>query len=186
MLDRFLVCRSYLSSFPLSAVTAHPWELSDHSPITLISAVSDFGPVPFKLFNFWPLRDGFDQLVEEAWNKFGGYGTPDAYLATKFIFLKESIKKWRRDASLTEKKEYKDTSTRVNELEKLAAIRPLSSAETGVWNMGIKKIMKWERLKALDLKQKARIKWTVDGDENSKFFHGYINKKIEGISFMDS
>ena len=27
----------------------------------------------------------------------------------------------------------------------------------------------------LDLKQKARIKWDIDGDENINFFHGVIN-----------
>lgn len=79
--------------------------------------------------------------------------------------------------ALLKKKEYNDTMTLVNDLEKLAETRPLSSAEMDVWNTGIKKIMEWERLKALDLKQKARVKWTISGDENSKFFHGYINSK---------
>lgn len=41
-LDRFLVFSNYLTSFPLSVVTAHPRELSNHSPITLLSVVSDF------------------------------------------------------------------------------------------------------------------------------------------------
>lgn len=59
-LDRFLVCSNYLTSFPLIVVTAHPHELSDHSPITLLFAVFDFGPIPFKLFNSWLLREGFD------------------------------------------------------------------------------------------------------------------------------
>ncbi|XP_023729444.1 uncharacterized protein LOC111877143 [Lactuca sativa] len=66
-------------------------------------------------------------VVKEAWNQFVGYGTPDVYWAAKFKLLKDSIKKWRRDASLTEKKEYNDTMTLVNELEKLAATRPLKN-----------------------------------------------------------
>nr|GEW29736.1 RNA-directed DNA polymerase, eukaryota, reverse transcriptase zinc-binding domain protein [Tanacetum cinerariifolium] len=28
-----------------------------------------------------------------------------------------------------------------------------------------------------DAKQKSKIKWAIEGDENSKFFHGIINKK---------
>lgn len=176
-LDRFLVCLDYLSSFSLSVVMAHPRELSDHSPITLISATADFGPIPFKNFNSWLLREGFDQVVIDSWNNFRGYGTPDAYLAAKLRFLKESIKKWIRDVEQEEKKMYNDNMVLIKDFEKLVMSTPLSPAEVEGWNSGIKKISKWERFKVLDLKHKARIKWTVDGDENNKFFHGYINCK---------
>ncbi|XP_023733607.1 uncharacterized protein LOC111881445 [Lactuca sativa] len=135
-LDKFLVCPKFLSSFPLSVVTAFPRELSDHSPITLTSTESDFGPIPFKLFNSWLLMDGFDQIVKDTWDQFVGYGSPDAYLAAKLRYLKDSIKRWRRVASLTEKKVYNDTMSVVNNLVKIAETRPLSTAELDVWNTG--------------------------------------------------
>lgn len=40
------------------------------------------------------------------------------------------------------------------------------------------RISKLERMASLDLRQKARIKWVVDGDENSRFFHGYVNNRV--------
>nr|GFD21306.1 RNA-directed DNA polymerase, eukaryota, reverse transcriptase zinc-binding domain protein [Tanacetum cinerariifolium] len=44
----------------------------------------------------------------------------------------------------------------------------------------------FEKMNSLDLMQKARVKWEVEGDENSKFFHGLINsmrksQSIHGI-----
>ncbi|KAJ9561858.1 hypothetical protein OSB04_007018 [Centaurea solstitialis] len=33
-----------------------------------------------------------------------------------------------------------------------------------------------ERANILDLKQRARLKWAIEGDENSRFFHGLINR----------
>ncbi|GJY65207.1 hypothetical protein Tco_0467445, partial [Tanacetum coccineum] len=44
-------------------------------------------------------------------------------------------------------------------------------------------------IKALDIAQKAKVCWSIEGDENSKYFHGILNKKrshvaIRGI-FVD-
>ncbi|GJU63064.1 hypothetical protein Tco_1244899 [Tanacetum coccineum] len=39
-----------------------------------------------------------------------------------------------------------------------------------------------EKLVSMDLIQKARIRWDVEGDENSKFFHGIINSKRKSQS----
>nr|GFB28761.1 RNA-directed DNA polymerase, eukaryota, reverse transcriptase zinc-binding domain protein [Tanacetum cinerariifolium] len=35
----------------------------------------------------------------------------------------------------------------------------------------------FEKMNSLDLMQKARVKWEVEGDENFKFFHGLINSR---------
>nr|GEZ77507.1 RNA-directed DNA polymerase, eukaryota, reverse transcriptase zinc-binding domain protein [Tanacetum cinerariifolium] len=43
----------------------------------------------------------------------------------------------------------------------------------------------FEKMNSLDLMQKARVKWEVEGDENSKFFHGLINSKRESQSIHE-
>nr|GFC60727.1 RNA-directed DNA polymerase, eukaryota [Tanacetum cinerariifolium] len=45
------------------------------------------------------------------------------------------------------------------------------------------------QMEAKDSFQKSKIKWAIEGDENSKFFHGIINKKrsqlaIRGVLIM--
>nr|GFC91028.1 RNA-directed DNA polymerase, eukaryota [Tanacetum cinerariifolium] len=38
------------------------------------------------------------------------------------------------------------------------------------------------QMEARDYVQKSKIKWTIEGEENSKFFHGIINKKRSQLS----
>ncbi|GKD26268.1 RNA-directed DNA polymerase, eukaryota, partial [Tanacetum coccineum] len=40
-----------------------------------------------------------------------------------------------------------------------------------------KSLQDMENIKALDAAQKAKIKWAIEGDDNSKYYHGILNKK---------
>ncbi|GJS61759.1 hypothetical protein Tco_0656543 [Tanacetum coccineum] len=48
----------------------------------------------------------------------------------------------------------------------------------------LQEIDKLDNFEALDLIQKAHLKWDIEGDENSKFFHGLINQKRRYQSIM--
>ncbi|GJZ22494.1 hypothetical protein Tco_0559533, partial [Tanacetum coccineum] len=55
----------------------------------------------------------------------------------------------------------------------------------------MKELEALEHIKRMDLMQKAKVKWCIDGDENSKKFHGMINNKlsksrIKGITINGS
>ncbi|GJY28207.1 hypothetical protein Tco_0403974 [Tanacetum coccineum] len=41
----------------------------------------------------------------------------------------------------------------------------------------IKDIQEAEKVDNLEAAQKAKIKWAIEGDENTKFYHGILNKK---------
>lgn len=84
-----------MNQFSIAYVTALTRDLSDHCHVLLSTVVSDFGPPPFRFFNSWMLREGFDGVATSAWINFVGYGTPDMILAAKLRYLKKEIKKWR-------------------------------------------------------------------------------------------
>ncbi|GJQ93066.1 RNA-directed DNA polymerase, eukaryota [Tanacetum coccineum] len=48
---------------------------------------------------------------------------------------------------------------------------------TPFWSNLLKELQDFNKSSSLDTAQKAKIRWAIEGDENSKFFHGIINKK---------
>lgn len=144
-------------------------ELSDHSPVLLSSAVMDFGPSPFRFSNSW--------MIISACANFKGYGCSDSFFATKLRYLKKAIKDWSRKEFGKEQQNLNQIKNRVKELDTFAETRPLTEAEFGERREGFQKIGDMERALFTDLKQKARIRWAVDGDKNTKFFRTYVNNK---------
>ncbi|GKB85895.1 RNA-directed DNA polymerase, eukaryota [Tanacetum coccineum] len=67
-LDRFLVSENLLISCPsINAISLDRY-ISDHRPILLREVLFDYGPIPFRFYNYWLEKDGFDKLVMDAWN----------------------------------------------------------------------------------------------------------------------
>lgn len=186
-LDRFLVCSNFLARFQNVKVTAHPRELSDHFPVSLTTHTADFGPLPFKFFNSWLHKEDLCGLVNSAWDEFCGFGTADAFLAAKLRHVKKKIRNWRNNNIQAEKKEFVDLRNLIENLDQKSGVNPLSISERSDRNRAMQRLLELERLTVLDLKQKARIRWIIDGDENSRFFHGVVNNrnqrhKIHGLS----
>nr|KAJ0217194.1 hypothetical protein LSAT_V11C300153710 [Lactuca sativa] len=176
-LDRFLVCSNFLDIFPNTSVTALPTELSDHCPLLLSTNYVDFGPRPFRFFNGWMQREDFNMVVDCALQSFRGFGTPDMYLAAKLKYLKDHLKKWRTTTFPKEMVELNQLKNIVDSLDTAAESRTLTVDEMNKRKEGNKKIIKLEKLATLDLKKKLRVRWAVDGDENTRFFHEYVNNK---------
>nr|GEW07627.1 hypothetical protein [Tanacetum cinerariifolium] len=161
-LDRFLISENLLYSCPNINVITLDRYLSDHRPILLREAVFDYGPIPFKFFHHWLEMDGFIKVVEDAWREYAGE-EPNAMrsMMAQYKSELEAI-----DSIIERGNEGEE------EVNKRAEI--------------INKILKTDKLHSMEIAQKAKVKWIIEGDENSSFFHGMLNKKrnilnIQGV-----
>nr|GEX84744.1 RNA-directed DNA polymerase, eukaryota [Tanacetum cinerariifolium] len=158
-LARFLVSGGVFNSFPHVSAICLDRKLSDHRPILLRELDIDYDAFPFRVFQSWFLKFGFDDMVEQAWSSMN---INDSNHLIRF------------------KKKLQSLKARIKE-----------------WNMQQKSVteveMRIQDINSHDQKdyiQKAKVKWAVEGDENSNFFHEVINKKrssmtIRGI-FIDA
>nr|GEU82136.1 RNA-directed DNA polymerase, eukaryota [Tanacetum cinerariifolium] len=147
-LDRFLKSEGVLDTFPnLSRVILHQ-NLSDHKSILLRETNLDYGPTPFWLFHSWFLEPDFVQVVEDTWKGYTRHDCNDMVGSkNKLKLLKQKLKDWSSSI---------DVANKAN----------------AFWS-----IVEMDQKIVIDFAQQAKIKWAIERDENSKFFHGIINKK---------
>ncbi|GJS86196.1 RNA-directed DNA polymerase, eukaryota, reverse transcriptase zinc-binding domain protein [Tanacetum coccineum] len=167
-----------MSSCPnISAITLERY-LSDHRPILLRERHFDYEPTPFRFFHYWFEMNSFDKLVKDTWNEAPvEESNAMTNMMKKLKHLKQKIREWNKD----KKKSARNRKIRFKEeLAYLDATidKGKGNAEVVKQRIGVIKLLQGlENLQLLETAQKSKIKWAIEGDENSKYYHGILNKK---------
>nr|GEW05404.1 putative RNA-directed DNA polymerase, eukaryota, reverse transcriptase zinc-binding domain protein [Tanacetum cinerariifolium] len=145
-LDRFLVFENLLNSCRnINAITLDRY-ISDHRPIILHESMFDYGPIPFRFYNYW-------------------------------LEIDDRIRSWLSSNRLNSKAEISKLNEELRgfdmEIDKGNGSEELVHKRLEVLN----KIQQISNIQTSKVTQKAKITWTVEGNENTKFFHGMLNKK---------
>nr|GEW82759.1 RNA-directed DNA polymerase, eukaryota, reverse transcriptase zinc-binding domain protein [Tanacetum cinerariifolium] len=100
----------------------------------------------------------------------------------KLKFFKRKIREWlndNRNKSKSVSDQFKE------ELQKLDADIDKGIGSDDIVNKRLEvlnSIPHLDKIKAMDVAQKAKIKWAIEGDENTRYFHGVLNKKISQLN----
>ncbi|GKE91897.1 hypothetical protein Tco_1572992, partial [Tanacetum coccineum] len=141
--------------------------------------------VPFRFFHSWFELEGFDNFVETTWNDIQ-IQEPNAMrkLLKKMKYLKEQIRVWiqvKKDRVRNHKKSLKEELTAIDDLlDKGEGTSAILSKRSFVLNS----IHEVDKLEEIEVAQKAKIKWAIEGDENSKYYHGVLNQKEANLIYV--
>ncbi|GJW73910.1 RNA-directed DNA polymerase, eukaryota, reverse transcriptase zinc-binding domain protein [Tanacetum coccineum] len=96
-LDRFLISENLMITCPNFTATSLERYLSDHRPILLRESHFDYGPTPFRFFHSWFEMEGFNKLVEDAWNEAPvDESNAMSNMMKKLKYLKQKIRDWNK------------------------------------------------------------------------------------------
>nr|GFC34356.1 RNA-directed DNA polymerase, eukaryota, reverse transcriptase zinc-binding domain protein [Tanacetum cinerariifolium] len=91
--------------------------------------------------------------------------------------LKFVIKAWSSNRNNTQYREKEDLIKNIKDFDENIATRSDLTPDAPHRSSWIDKLCDIESKENQDFAQKAKIKWGIEADENSKFFHAMVNKK---------
>nr|GEU53874.1 reverse transcriptase domain-containing protein [Tanacetum cinerariifolium] len=102
-------------------------------------------------------------------------GSPPVAFKTELQRLKASIKEWRLGVQKLEEAVFCELRNKIDRLDNKDELAPLCPVKIKSRINSVKLPANIKHQKVKDLKQKAKVRWASEGDENSHFFHGIIN-----------
>ncbi|GKC25623.1 RNA-directed DNA polymerase, eukaryota [Tanacetum coccineum] len=154
------------------------YEVLYHRPILLRETSIDYGPSPFRFFHSWFTMEGFDSFAENTWNSFNiGEANGLIRLKKKLQFLKIAIKAWTKEAKMKSNEKKFIIQQNLLELDKIIDQGRSNEEILCKRIMLINDLHEINSKNASELSQKVKIRWSIEGDENSKYFHGILNKR---------
>ncbi|XP_071714080.1 uncharacterized protein [Rutidosis leptorrhynchoides] len=177
-LDRCLVTDKFFSLWKDLSAIAIERKHSDHCPIMLRDVVRDFGPKPFKIFDAWLDDDDVDEVIKGAWAKsVPSVARKDCVFHNKLKKIKDALRAWSHNKFNQLDSEIELLKNAALNLEIQVEMGQLNDDDYNHWKECRKQWIDKEKIKTSMLKQKYRIRWILDGDENTKYFNSMIRRK---------
>ena len=174
-LDRALVNDKWGERFPLSDASFVPPGISDHCAIIVECGLpSIIRRTPFRFFNCWADHEQFKDIVKKVWSR-DVRGSAMFRLVSKLKALKGELK-------VLNIKEFWNISERVKvarkELYDVQNKVFIDQDNEALIDEEYAKSAKFQRLLKAEeslAKQKAKVHWLREGDQNTNFFFKTIN-----------
>ncbi|PWA89116.1 reverse transcriptase domain, Reverse transcriptase zinc-binding domain protein [Artemisia annua] len=121
-------------------------------------------------------------LGGHAFTRISSNGEKLSLFKDKMKHLKSNIKLWAHQFNAKKSEEKVQLSSKIADIERDLEAGLGSSSLHSQRKKMLLKLRDIEHAESLDVYQKAKIKWGIEADENTKFFHGIVNRKRRGLA----
>ncbi|XP_021991093.1 uncharacterized protein LOC110887835 [Helianthus annuus] len=162
-IDRFLVCPNFFHKWPEACLRGLSFKHSDHCPLVLTIVNKNFGAKPFRVFNSWMRKVGFQETAERVVDlQEVSSGPVDIKLMRKFGAIRNALKFWRADLMKKESEMVIKAEEELEDLEIIMEDQDLNEVEEWAYVENNKVVMNHGANKWEDMKQKSRTRWVME------------------------
>ncbi|OWM74604.1 hypothetical protein CDL15_Pgr005184 [Punica granatum] len=174
-IDRAFANPHWFSIFPSINLSGFCHGLSDHCPILLSCAETNWGPRPFRVLDCWWYSPNFFKLVTDFWQA-SSLRSPAITSALKD--LKNKLRHWNSTSFGNVEEKVLEIESQIDKLESLKEARLLADPEVSQAKSFCEQLVKFHRMQECLWQKKSRVQWCNLGDKNTKFF--YLSTVVRG------
>nr|GEZ25451.1 RNA-directed DNA polymerase, eukaryota [Tanacetum cinerariifolium] len=100
----------------------------------------------------------------------------------RFLILKKGIRSWVSNYKKDQSRVVGDFKKQLHDVDIVLDQGGVNDDLLLARKDLVKSIQEFQSSEACDYAQKAKVQWAIEGDENSKFYHGIINRKCSQLS----
>ncbi|XP_074318337.1 uncharacterized protein LOC141655145 [Silene latifolia] len=185
-IDKAYGSKDWFTFFPNTGIKHYPIQISDHAPIEVdLNLVDAKGSRPYKL-DAWVLEH--EECMEKIRNEWRRtvIGSPAYQVNRKLARIRTCAKHWALDKRAEWRMKWEEFDQKLEQGMSLA-IAGNGDEEYSAVN---EEVTEFARAAAAFWKQRAKVKWMVDGDTCTKYFFNWVKGRagrnhIHGIKGSD-
>ncbi|KAL4192512.1 hypothetical protein AMTRI_Chr06g172360 [Amborella trichopoda] len=184
-LDRFLVNNSWAEQFPKARVRGIPKLSSDHIPLIWENETPIHGRWYFKFKMAGIKNREVNELVKNIWQEVREAGWSGFKISKKVQSVKKELIRWRQNNGVNYKRKIEEILNMIFESDvkegNSGGIECEDIIPRNNLNRELQRCLMEEEIYG---KQRARVRWLIEGDLNTRFIHATTNARKRVNSWL--